>query len=443
MKRIATFVVAALLVVPITGFAATDDDPEKKEESKKEESKQELQYNRPLSSVGYNIFEPEKFSVQPEFKSMFATFGFAASTQIQGLKHKNTAVNAGKLYPIGLGANLPQANFYINAQLADGIRLMSTGYMSSHHHNEFWMKDGYIQIDKIPLEGDFFKVMSMFTRIKVGHQEINYGDAHFRRTDGGNSNMNPFVGNYILDAFTTEVGGEGTFWVHPDVSVMFGMTLGEIKGNVTQRELAKPAFLFKTVADRNVTKNLRVRGSYSRYQIESSPASTLYAGDRTGGGVFVGVLEKEGITLTSAIHSGDFNPGFSNSVKANMFNTFISYKGLEFFGTYEFANGENFTKDKGVRRNVNQYSGDLIYRFNTLGFGTYIGARRNVVEGNLAEIKNPLNIDRWAVVTGLNLTPNVLLKVEYLNQGYKGYPTNHMYNGGRFNGFMLESGVSF
>ena len=44
--------------------------------------------------------------------------------------------------------------------------------------------------------------------MRVGHLEINYGDAHFRRSDNGNAMYNPFVGNYILDAFTTEIGGE-------------------------------------------------------------------------------------------------------------------------------------------------------------------------------------------------------------------------------------------
>ena len=44
--------------------------------------------------------------------------------------------------------------------------------------------------------------------IRVGHFEINYGDAHFRRSDNGNAMFNPFVGNYLMDAFTTEIGGE-------------------------------------------------------------------------------------------------------------------------------------------------------------------------------------------------------------------------------------------
>ncbi len=41
--------------------------------------------------------------------------------------------------------------------------------------------------------------------------EINYGDAHFRRSDGGNTFWNPFLENNIMDAFTTEIGAE-LYW---------------------------------------------------------------------------------------------------------------------------------------------------------------------------------------------------------------------------------------
>ena len=47
-----------------------------------------------------------------------------------------------------------------------------------------------------------------YVTVKAGHFEINYGDDHFRRTDNGNAMYNPFVGNLLMDAFTTEIGGE-------------------------------------------------------------------------------------------------------------------------------------------------------------------------------------------------------------------------------------------
>ena len=96
----------------------------------------------------------------------------------------------------------------LNAQLAPGIRVALTSYLSSRHHNETWVKDGYIQIDESPIDFAPLKMLIEIATVRVGHMEINYGDAHFRRSDNGNAIYNPFVGNYIMDAFTTEIGGE-------------------------------------------------------------------------------------------------------------------------------------------------------------------------------------------------------------------------------------------
>ncbi len=63
--------------------------------------------------------------------------------------------------------------------------------------------------------------------LKVGHMEINYGDAHFRRSDGGNTFWNSFMENNIMDAYTTEIDGE-LYWHRKCIIAMFGMTNGKI-----------------------------------------------------------------------------------------------------------------------------------------------------------------------------------------------------------------------
>ena len=73
------------------------------------------------------------------------------------------------------------------------------------------MKDGFLQIDESPVEFAPLQAIMKIVTIKVGHMEINYGDAHFRRSDNGNALYNPFVGNYIMDAFTTEIGAPSTY----------------------------------------------------------------------------------------------------------------------------------------------------------------------------------------------------------------------------------------
>ena len=61
------------------------------------------------------------------------------------------------------------------------------------------MKDGYIQIDASPIKVPALETVMKYTTLKVGHFEVNYGDAHFRRSDNGNGLYNPFVGNLLMD----------------------------------------------------------------------------------------------------------------------------------------------------------------------------------------------------------------------------------------------------
>ena len=125
------------------------------------------------------------------------------------------------------------ANLNIDAQLGDGIRLNMTMYLSSRHHEETWVKGGFIQFDKLPfLKSDFVDNMMKNITIKIGDYEVDYGDQHFRRSDGGNAFYNPFVENYIMDEFATEIGGEIYFHPKNGLIVMLGITNGELNPTV-------------------------------------------------------------------------------------------------------------------------------------------------------------------------------------------------------------------
>ncbi len=118
-------------------------------------------------------------------------------------------------------------------------------YLSSRHHPETWVKGGFVQIDKMTfLNSEVVNNIMEFVTIRVGHMEINYGDARFRRTDNGNAFHNPFVGNYIMDAFTTEIGGEVYFQARGFLA-MLAATGGEIQGGVTRPEQRSPSLYGK------------------------------------------------------------------------------------------------------------------------------------------------------------------------------------------------------
>jgi hypothetical protein len=216
-----------------------------------------MQYFRPQDKRGLNVFETTK-EAGAEFTGFKLDVNAGFTSQVQSLTHRNTAVpnvvngiDANQLQDIGFGFNNSTANVSLNAQLAPGIRVALTSYLSSRHHNETWVKDGYIQIDESPIEFVPLKALMQIVTLRVGHFEINYGDAHFRRSDNGNAVYNPFVGNYIMDAFTTEIGAEA-YLKASSIIAMASVTAGELRGTVTAPGQRGPAFIGKLGVDRQV-----------------------------------------------------------------------------------------------------------------------------------------------------------------------------------------------
>src|SRR6185312_16287003 len=64
--------------------------------------------------------------------------------------------------------------------------------------------------------------------IKVGQFDVDYGDQHFRRSDGGNTIYNPFVENYIMDEFATEIGMHVYYKCPSGLFAMGAITDGEL-----------------------------------------------------------------------------------------------------------------------------------------------------------------------------------------------------------------------
>src|SRR4051812_28298605 len=158
-----------------------------------------IQHFRPVDKRGINVFEAPKNDAVPYtgFKLML---GGAFLQDFQSVDHSNTStpvmnagVNQNELVDIGPGFNNAVANLYITAQLARGVSVHMTSYLSSRHHSETWVKDGYLQIDESPINKPLLNSLMRYTTIKFGEMEINYGDSHFRRTDNGNGIYNPFV----------------------------------------------------------------------------------------------------------------------------------------------------------------------------------------------------------------------------------------------------------
>ena len=438
-------VVALAETTPDTTAAATDTTAAPAATKKAALMKQiTMQYYRPVDQRGINLFEAPKEAGAP-WTGFKLDFGAAFAQQYQGLSHENTAVldpdgdgvSQNRLATVGQGFNLATANLYVNAQLAPGIRVALATYLSSRHHNETWVKDGYLLVDGSPIDHPALNKLMEYVTIRAGHFEVNYGDGHFRRSDNGNAMYNPFVGNLILDAFTTEIGGE--VYVRSNGFMgMVGITDGVNKGDVTNPQRRRPAYYGKAGFDRQLSDDVRFRLMGSFYSVSKTPSATLFAGDRAGSRYY-SVLENTTSSTSTNYSSGLLNPGFGNKLIAYQINPFVKVGDVEFFGVIEQAEGKRLTESEN--RQWSQYAIDGIYRL--LDDQLYVGARYNTVKGELQGVVPEVGADRTALAAGWFLTPSILLKGEYVKQKYNDFPTTDIRNGGKFDGFVVEGVVAF
>lgn len=412
---------------------------------------QKIQNFRPYDKDGVNMFEPSP-ALDSTFEKTYVRLGGNFTQQFQALDHSNNSP-ATPLYPLGNGFNLATANLNLDVQLVDGIRLNLITYLSSRHHPEAWVKGGYIQIDKLPFLSDptLGGLMDNLS-VRIGHMEVNYGDTHFRRTDNGNAMYNPFVGNYIMDAFNTEIGGE-IFFQKNGILAVASVTGGEINGNIQDLEAdanpdddinkRNPSIIGKLGYDNDVAPNVRLRVTGSVYHTSSSAANHLYDGDR-GGSRYYLVMAPPGVGAgdRGVFPSGRFSPGFTDKITAVVGNVFVKASGFELFGFYEMANGRGRAETE--ERSANQFGVDLLYRIGSKE-NVYVGGRYNVVNAEVPFDTDVMDvsINRFQIGAGWFITKNILAKVEYVQQQYKDYPANTILSEGEFSGLMLEAVVGF
>jgi hypothetical protein len=394
-----------------------------------------LQHYRLPGFKGLNVFEAPKEDTV-EFDGLKVRVGGDFAMQFQGINHSNENPND-TLVDLGTDFNLPTANLNIDAQLADGLRMHLRVYLSSRHHEESWVKGGHIIIDKLDfIKEDFLSGIMDIVTVKIGLDEINYGDAHFRRSDNAQAIYNPFVGNYIMDAFSTEAFGEVYLRKNGWIG-MVAISNGKLNQSVVKTSGTdnKLSFYGKIGYDNQLTEDFRLRLTASTYINTGNTRKYIYAGDRAGSRYY-NVMQ----TLSSGVNdfSGRFNPGF-NELTAIQINPFIKYQGLEFFGILEFANGG----DDDENGAYTQTAVELLYRFGTKEH-LYVGGRYNGVKGNDTEGGPDKDITRFNIGGGWFLTNNVLAKLEYVNQSYKGDGWNEsVFQGGEFKGLMIEAVIGF
>jgi len=383
-----------------------------------------LQNFRPTGFEGINVFEAPK-TLDATFDGIQVYVGGDFAIQYQGLSQTNSGDSLAEL---SNNFNLPTANLNIDVQLEKGIRLHMRTYMSSKNHVEGWVKGGYIQIDNLDfIEEDFLSDLMSNFRIKVGMDDINYGDTHFRRSDNARAIYNPFVGNYLMDSFSTEPFMEFTYLKDEIIGVL-GVTNGRLNQRPTPGD---DGFVIygKLGYDSQINEDLRVRVTGSFYNSnDKGTRDYLYGGDRAGSRYYS--------ILGGGNFDGRFNPRFAYQT-AFQVNPFVKYQGLEFFGVFEsVSNGE----DTGG--GFTQLGAEVIYRLGSKE-NLFVGGRYNSISGEQVDGATTREISRLNIGGGWFLTNNVVAKFEYVTQSYDAGFDGSNLQGAEFDGFMIEAVIGF
>mgnify|MGYP000465150063 CR=1 FL=1 len=430
---------------------------------------------RPNDQTGVNMFETPKSDTQ--FTGPKVEIGGAIAMPYIALTHSNNVTeqdptkNSQALFKNSANFALSQANLNINSYLADGITLQISLYLASKHHNETWVKGGYVQFDKLPfLQMDFLDNIMKYTSIKVGQMDVNYGDAHFRRSDGGSAIYNPFMENYIMDEFATEIGAEADINYNGIVGVL-AVTNGNLNPSLAFIDTTKaaskyanglhnPSWIAKIGYDKQFTDNFRARLTGSIYHTVGATSNTLFGGDRTGSN-YSAVLYNAA-PGTGTAFNGRFNPGLSDRVTTVMGNLFLKYNisdalSVESFTTVESAKGGKASE--ATDRTAKQFATDLVVRIGE-NENFFVGGRYNTVTADVAKINAvapvgtvlgqdlvpayTAGISRLAISGGWYVTKNIMAKVEYSKQVYSNVPNvNYIFNGAEFHGISAEAVISF
>ena len=399
-----------------------------------------IQYFRYNDKRGLNVFETGKEDTV-KYEGLRVRVGGDFAVQFQGLSQSNDLVGD-TLVDLTSNFALPTANLNINAQLEDGLRMHLRVWLSSRHHAEAWVKGGYIQMDKLDfISPGFLSGFMDIATIRIGMDEINYGDTHFRRTDNARSLFNPFVGNYIMDAFTTEPFFEVTLQSNGLLGVI-GASNGRLNQDPVDGDNGRVLY-GKLGYDKQLNDDLRFRLTGSYYtSTEDGTRDYLYGGDRAGAryyNVLNGINEARPSDFEPR-----FNPSFSRApaggyLNAFMINPFVKYQGLEFFGVFEVTNNGN----DAVGGSYTHTGAELLYRFGS-NEQVYVGGRYNSVSGEEADGAPAQEIDRINLGLGWFMTQNMMLKAEYVTSSYEGDGfAGTKLQGAEFDGFMIEAVIGF
>jgi hypothetical protein len=352
-------------------------------------------------------------------------------------------------------------NLTFEAALSQGIDVYFELYISSpNHEGDVFDREGYLYVDRLPeeLSPGLIETVFDYVDLKAGHMELNYGDVHWYRSDVGQVQRNPLVGNYVVDPNTIGIGTE-LYGEFGPVYLMAGLNNGATTGDFQDGR----GFVYYGKAGAKLLDG-NVRTSASLYRVDHSEngpgypvggtSSNLFSGNFSGSR-YQAVLGGGGSAGQVFLGGGQDVTAFQYDARARL-NRFMLMGMVGYFKdadvngaanastpseqwTYYGATAQYYLVPERLYVAA-QYSGASVGEVDRTGED---GAVTSTVSDGLVQRIQ-------AGVGGWILKDQMLLKAEYVTQSASDFQPGTLSFGGvdaatepEFSGFMVEIGVSF
>ncbi len=361
---------------------------------------------------------PPPMSVRvAELSDMQLYMGFAAVGRLQYLTQDDVYIDGARPDSLQAGFQTPFANMSFMATFDDVMDVYFDFYISTRAHPDYMQGgQGYLLFKKLPQQLQGVEAFDWFFEnfdIRAGGFEVDYGDAHYRRSNAGSTWQNPLIGNYVVDPRGIDIGVEiiANGW---PFKALVGMGSGTYKGHFGDGSGYSSHAKFWGDPLPGLRTSLSLyhadhSGDGPGWPENNGTAGDLFVTNRSGGpygGVFGG-----------GDAPGQLLPGAGQQVSAAQLD--LTWRGgpVELYGYFGWMTDEdtNGSAPGNPREGWYYYAAEGIYNFTDRLYmaGRYSGAK--AIDINDASSDGYIN--RFALGGGYWLFDVVLLKVEFVYQG--------------------------
>jgi hypothetical protein len=331
------------------------------------------------------------------------------------------------------------SNIYLLARPEAGVEVFAELYNSSRYHKgtiydyQGWVRVSQLRDNPLALNDWLLK----HANFRAGHFEIDFGTIHHYRTDNGNAGRNPLVGNWLVDMISDEAGVE-LAGKPGDLRWMLGSGMANSSESFAG---GKGFSLYGKIEYVPQGNPLNFNMSLSAYRADNSDAvSTVNVPlgyQNRGGSRYLNVIER------ALGMDGQAVFGAGGDVTAYQLDGMLDLLGMTFSGSSGYYTDADQNLKSSSTNPDNEvwlyFGGEVKRQLNSALHVAFRGQQASCSKFNGVDLS--ANIRRIQIGAGYWLSPNLLIKTEYVTQWYNGFtsPAHITWqNAANFSGVLVE-----